>query len=176
MSGIGDLIREARAAAGLTQHALAERAGTSQPAVARYEGGAVLPTLTTLERLLIACGRRPVITAAAATDALRDTGSARGLIGARATLLRKQRRHLLELARRRGVRNVRVFGSSARGDDRPGSDIDLLVELEPGRTLLDLAGFRREAAGILGARVDVATPDMLKQQIRDEVLAEAVPL
>jgi hypothetical protein len=178
MSGIGDLIREARAAAGLTQHALAERAGTSQPAVARYEGGAVLPTLTTLERLLIACGRRPVITAAAATDALRGTGtgSARGLIGARATLLRKKRRHLLELARRCGVRNVRVFGSSARGDDRPGSDVDLLVELEPGRTLLDLAGFRREAAGILGARVDVATPDMLKQQIRDEVLAEAVPL
>jgi predicted nucleotidyltransferase len=69
-----------------------------------------------------------------------------------------------------------VFGSLARGQELPGSDIDLLAELEPGRTLLDLAAFRREAQGILGMPVDVATPDMLKDRIRAEVQAEAAPL
>ena len=69
-----------------------------------------------------------------------------------------------------------MFGSLARGQELPGSDIDLLAELEPGRTLLDLAAFRREAQGILGMPVDVATPDMLKERIRAEVQAEAVPL
>jgi predicted nucleotidyltransferase len=74
------------------------------------------------------------------------------------------------------VRRVRVFGSIARDDAGPGSDVDLLVELAPGRTLLDLVGFRRDAAETLGVRVDVATPDMLEEHIRAEVLAEAVPL
>ena len=69
-----------------------------------------------------------------------------------------------------------MFGSLARGQELPGSDIDLLAELEPGRTLLDLAAFRREAQGILGMPVDVATPDMLKERIRAEVQAEAAPL
>jgi predicted nucleotidyltransferase len=69
-----------------------------------------------------------------------------------------------------------VFGSLARGEAAPASDIDLLVELEPDRTLLDLAAFRREAAEILGTPVDVATPDMLKERIRPEVETEAVPL
>jgi len=71
---------------------------------------------------------------------------------------------------------VRVFGSIARDEAGPASDIDLLVELAPGRTLLDLIGFRRDAAEVLGIPVDVATPDMLKEHIRAEVLAEAVPL
>ena len=74
------------------------------------------------------------------------------------------------------MRRVRVFGSLARGEDAHASDVDLLVDLEPGRTLLDLAGFRREAEEILGTPVDVATPDMLKRRIRGEVETEAVPL
>ena len=79
-------------------------------------------------------------------------------------------------ARERGVRRVRVFGSLARGEETPGSDIDLLVDLEPGRSLLDLAAFRRDAQGILGITVDVATPDMLKERIRAEVETEAALL
>jgi uncharacterized protein len=71
---------------------------------------------------------------------------------------------------------VRVFGSIARDKAGPASDIDLLVELAPGRTLLDLLGFRDQATEILGIPVDVATPDMLKERIRTEVLAEALPL
>lgn len=71
---------------------------------------------------------------------------------------------------------LRVFGSLARGEAKGASDIDLLVELKPGRTLLDLAAFRREAAQILDLPVDVATVDMLKERIRDDVLSEALPL
>jgi uncharacterized protein len=71
---------------------------------------------------------------------------------------------------------MRVFGSLARDEAGPASDIDLLVELAPGRTLLDLIGFRRDVTEILGIPVDVATADMLKERIRAEALAEAVPL
>lgn len=87
-----------------------------------------------------------------------------------------RRRRLLDVARRRGVSNVRVFGSAVRGAGHAGSDIDLLVELEPGRTLLDLVGFKHEAAEILGVSVDVATPDMLKESIRERALSESLPL
>lgn len=69
-----------------------------------------------------------------------------------------------------------MFGSLARGETTPASDVDLLVDLEQGRTLLDLAAFRRETQVILGMPVDVATPDMLKERVRSEVLAEALPL
>ena len=88
----------------------------------------------------------------------------------------RHRGRLLDAARARGVRKVRVFGSLARGEAGPASDVDLLVELAPGRTLLDLAAFRREAQDILGQSVDVATADMLKERIRAEVLAEALTL
>ena len=67
-------------------------------------------------------------------------------------------------------------GRSLAAKRNPASDIDLLVDLKPNRTLLDLAAFRREAAEILGVPVDVATADMLKERIRDEVLIEALPI
>lgn len=60
------------------------------------------------------------------------------------------------------MRRVRVFGSLARGETAQTSDIDFLVDLDPGRTLLYLAAFRHEAEKITGTRVDVATPDMLE--------------
>ena len=71
---------------------------------------------------------------------------------------------------------MRVFGSVARGEGTPRSDVDFLVELDRGRTLVDLAAFRREAEEIIGLTVDVATPDMLKDRVREEVLVQAVPL
>jgi hypothetical protein len=69
-----------------------------------------------------------------------------------------------------------VFGSLARGEADAASDVDFLVDLKPGRTLIDLAAFRREAGEILDLPVDVATADMLKERIRDEVLGEALSL
>jgi predicted nucleotidyltransferase len=69
-----------------------------------------------------------------------------------------------------------VFGSVARGDARPGSDVDLLVELVPGKTLVDLAGFRSDARRIIRLDVDVVTPETVEPRFRDAVLKEAVPL
>lgn len=177
MTDVAALIRRTRTGAGLTQAELATRSGTSQPALARYETGVVLPTLPTLERLLLGCERRLRIEAVAGgAGADVPATSVRGQLGPRARALRHHRRRLLDAAQARGVRRVRVFGSVARGDEAPASDVDLLVELEPGRTLLDIVGFRRDAEKILGERVDVATADMLKERIRAEVLTEAVPL
>jgi predicted nucleotidyltransferase/DNA-binding XRE family transcriptional regulator len=176
VTDVATLLRRTRAGAGLSQAQLAERAGTSQPALARYEAGTVLPTLPTLERLLAACGRRLQFEAVRAGSPSPPTTSFRGRLGPQARRLRRDRRRLLEAARTRGVRRVRVFGSLARGEAVAASDVDLLVDLEPGRTLLDLAAFRREASEITGMLVDVATPDMLKERIRAEVLSEAVPL
>lgn len=171
IEGIGELIRDTRLEAGLSQADLAARAGTSQPAVARYEQAGSVPTLATLERLLGACGRRPMVSSEA-SEPLIDGSAA----PSRLDLLRERRDRLFQAAARRGAGNVRVFGSVGRDHDRPGSDIDLLVDLSAGRTLVDLVAFRREAREILGSPVDVATPDMLKDSVRETVLAEAAPL
>lgn len=176
MSDAAGLIRRARQESGLTQVELARRASTSQPALARYETGATTPGLPTLERLLVACGRRLDLRAPAAKATPIAATSVRAQLGPLARQLRVRRRQLLDSARRRGIRNVRVFGSIARGEAGESSDVDLLVDLDPGRTLLDLIAFRREAEGILERAVDVATPDMLKERIRKEAMSEALPL
>ena len=91
-------------------------------------------------------------------------------------MVRRHRERLVAAARRNGVREVRVFGSAARGEDSPDSDVDLLVDLGPERTLLDLIAFQQDASDILGVPVDVATPGILRDRVRERVLAEAVPL
>ena len=177
MTDIASMVRSARRQAGLTQMELADKAGTSQSALARYETGASQPSLPTLERLLMACGRQLELHTREVTPSAPSIAtSVRGHIGPRASRLRTRRRRLLDAAQAHGVRRVRVFGSLARGQELPGSDVDLLVELAPGRTLLDLVAFRREAREILDGPVDVATADILKERIRAEVLAEALPL
>jgi hypothetical protein len=87
--------------------------------------------------------------------------------------IRSARRELLEAARRRGVRRVRLFGSVARDASTDVRDVDLLVDLAPGRTLLDLVGFQQDAEEILGMPVDAATPQILKDDVRARVLREA---
>lgn len=90
--------------------------------------------------------------------------------------LQEKRGEILRLASSHGAYNVRVFGSVARGDARPDSDIDLLVELEPGRSLLDLSGLLLDLQDLLGCEVDVVTEKSLHWYIRDTVLQEAIPL
>lgn len=90
--------------------------------------------------------------------------------------LNAQRSAMLRLAAKYGARNVRVFGSAARGDADEASDVDVLVDLEPGRTLLDLGGFQFELEALLNCRVDVVTERGLRQRIRERVLREAVPV
>jgi hypothetical protein len=91
-------------------------------------------------------------------------------------LLRSNRREILGVASRHGATSVRVFGSVARREADPDSDVDLLVEMEPGRSLLDLGGLVMELRSLLGCKVDIVTPAGLRDRIRDRVLREAVEL
>lgn len=91
-------------------------------------------------------------------------------------LLNENRRKILEVAARYGASNVRVFGSVARGDADEASDIDFLVNLAPGRSLLDLGSLLYELNQLLGVNVDVVAEEGLRPKIRQRVLAEAVKL
>lgn len=86
------------------------------------------------------------------------------------------RQEILRLARAHGARHVRVFGSVARGEADAQSDLDFLVELEPGRSLLDLGGLQFELEVLLRRPVDVVTERGLKARIRERVLREAIPV
>jgi predicted nucleotidyltransferase len=86
------------------------------------------------------------------------------------------RHDVLGLAHQLGMANVRVFGSTARGTDGPSSDIDLLVDVEPGVGLFGLARLEIALSDLLGVRVDVVPANMLKERIADTVLTEAIPL
>lgn len=91
-------------------------------------------------------------------------------------LLQEKREDILRIATRRGASNVRVFGSVARGEADSKSDIDLLVDLEPGRSLFDLGGLLMDLQDLLGHKVDVVTERGLRERIRAHVLREAIPL
>ena len=90
--------------------------------------------------------------------------------------LDKQRLEILRIAREHGARTVRVFGSINRGDATADSDLDVLIDFEPGRSLLDLVGLKLDLEELLGCSVDVATENALHWTIRDRVLTEARPL
>jgi predicted nucleotidyltransferase len=91
-------------------------------------------------------------------------------------LLGQKRQDVLRIAGKYGARRVRVFGSVARGEADAESDVDFLVELDPGRSLLDLGGLQFELEALLGRPVDVVTERGLKARIRERVLREAVPV
>jgi predicted nucleotidyltransferase len=90
--------------------------------------------------------------------------------------LQTHRDEILRLASQHGAINVRVFGSVARGEAGPESDIDLLVDLQPGYTLIDLGALLMDLQDLLGRRVEVVTPGALHSHIRDQILREAVRL
>ena len=94
----------------------------------------------------------------------------------RAEQIKQNRKDILRLAKRYGVTEMRVFGSTARGEDTPESDIDFLVEMEPGRSLFDLGGLLVDLENLLGCKVDVLTEKSLHWYIREKVLHEAKPL
>jgi predicted nucleotidyltransferase len=91
-------------------------------------------------------------------------------------LIAKKRRDILDLAARCGARNVRMFGSAARGEFRPDSDLDILIDLERGRSLLDIIALKQDLEDMLNVRVDVVTEAALSPYIRDNVIREAVSL
>ena len=90
--------------------------------------------------------------------------------------VQSKRKDILRLAARRGARNVRLFGSVARDEAGPDSDVDFLVDLEPGRSLLDLGGLLMDLQKLMGRKVDVVTETGLRPRLRPRVLREARPL
>ena len=109
-----------------------------------------------------------------------DTVAALGERPTPRDVLREQRSTILSVLSERGGRDVRVFGSIARGDDDELSDVDLLVDLpdgdSPADELLTVLGLSEELSELLGARIDVVTPRTLRAEVRAAALAEAVPL
>jgi predicted nucleotidyltransferase len=91
-------------------------------------------------------------------------------------ILKANRDEVLRIAARHGATNLRLFGSVARGDADASSDLDVLVDLEPGRSLLDLGGLLMDLQELLGCKVDVATVNGLRPRVRERALREAVPL
>ena len=92
------------------------------------------------------------------------------------TLLERHRLEILRIARSHGARRVRVFGSFARGEEREDSDLDVLVDLEPGRDLLDIVAIKQDLEALLGRKVDVVTERAVSPHIRESVLREAAAL
>lgn len=133
----------------MTQRALAEAVGAKQPHIAGIESGRRPLSADLLERLLIAADYRPSLA------------------------LSMQRDALITLGERRGVRNLRVFGSVARGADHHDSDIDLLVDVAPDGDPLGLAVFVAEATELLGFPVDVVVDD---HDAHPHLRESAVPL
>jgi predicted nucleotidyltransferase len=91
-------------------------------------------------------------------------------------VLREKREEILQIATRNRARRVRVFGSVARGSADSASDVDILVEMEPGSSLLDMGGLLMDLQDLLKCRVDVVTEKGLRERIRERVLKEAVAI
>lgn len=91
-------------------------------------------------------------------------------------LLRAKKDIILDLAARHGARNIRVFGSVARGEAGPDSDIDLLVDLDKDRSLFDQLALRQEIEDLLGRKVDLVTEQSIYWLLRRRILKEAIPL
>lgn len=134
-------------------------------------------TRAVVERLAREPGRRLVVLKNSRPVAVISGIEAQARLAAagrlREELLRKKGM-IAAIARAHGVRSVRLFGSVARGEERPGSDIDLLVELEPGRSLLDLIGLEHDLADALGRKVEAVTVGGAKPRVLRTALKDAV--
>jgi len=91
-------------------------------------------------------------------------------------VLKNKREEILRVAARHGASNIRMFGSIARGESDEKSDLDLLVTMEAGRSLLDHAALWIELRDLLGCEVDVVSEKGLRPKMRDRLLREAVAL
>lgn len=163
-----ELLRAARRRAGLTQQALAQRAGVTQSVVSAYESGRREPALSTLARLIRATGNELAVEIRRGTNSLPPSPLAERLMARRLAVV--------ETAARYGAHDVRLFGSVARGEDGPHSDIDLLVTLSPGTGLLALAGLQRDLERVLEAPVDVIPDDGVKPRVWQRIQRELVAL
>ncbi len=165
----GAVLREARLRAGLSQSELAHRAGVAQSVISMYESGRRQPALRTLAALVDPTGLELVLELRPAPGLDRLTGP----LGQRVLAARSQ---LKTVAAGYGVPGLAVFGSVARGEERPDSDVDLLVELPPGMGLFGLGRLRSDLEAAVGLPVDLVPACDLKPNLRGPVAADLVPL
>ena len=170
MSAAGALLRQARRQAGLSQVELAMRADVTQSVISAYESGHRQPAIPALAALVDAAGYELVM------DLRRQPRRLRRLSGPVGRRVRRRRHDLIAAAAAHGVRNLRVFGSVARGEDRPDSDVDLLADLPPGLSLFGLGRAVADLEAILGSRVDLIPADDLKPGTRERVEHDLVAL
>ncbi|MHA7985820.1 helix-turn-helix domain-containing protein [Rathayibacter sp. CAU 1779] len=161
-----EVLRAARQRSGLTQTELAQFAGVTQSVISAYESGHRDPSLTMLTKLVEAAGWKLEISLGAGTAASRRRPLAE--------IVHEHRDELIAAFAERGGRNLRLFGSAARGEDGPDSDVDLLVDLDEHVGIFDLAGMSIAAEKILGVAVDVAPANALKPRVAESALAEAI--
>jgi uncharacterized protein len=166
----GGLLRRARVSAGLSQAELAFRAGVAQSVISAYEAGRRQPSLPTLAKLIDAAGCDLVV------DIQHQPPQLSRLSGPVGRQVRRMRRNLVAVAAAHDVTNLRVFGSVARGEDRPDSDVDLLVDLPPDMGLLGLGRVQEELEAILGTKVDLVPASDLKPAVRARAERELVAL
>lgn len=161
----GEVVRDARLRAGLTQVELADRAGIAQSVVSAYESSRREPSVAMLRSLVAAAGFDLDLVLARREPA-----------GPLRMRVDRNSRALVRTLRGLGAERVRLFGSVARGEERPGSDIDLLVDVGPDTGLIELGRMRTEAELILGSSVDIVPANSLKPDVAAHVLAEAIAL
>ncbi len=164
------MLRRARTGAGLSQAELAARAGVTQSVISAYESGHRQPALPTLAALIEAAGYDLV---ADVRPHRRRLSKLSGPVGQR---VRRRRQVLIATAAAHGVTNLRVFGSVARGADRPDSDLDLLADLPQGMGLLGLGRVQAELEAIVGSRVDLVPAGDLKPGVRARARRDLVAL
>ncbi|GAA4969294.1 helix-turn-helix domain-containing protein [Kineococcus glutinatus] len=164
------LLCDARQRAGMTQAEVGRRAGVAQSVVSAYESGQRQPSLPVLLALIAATGH------AVDADLVPAPPNSPPLSGRLGRRVQRHRHHIKKIAAAQGASNVRIFGSVARGDERPGSDVDVLLDLPEGAGLFTLARLRQELEDLLGVSVDVVPADGLKPDVRASVDADAVTL
>jgi len=166
----GTLLRQARTRAGLSQVELATQAGTTQSVISAYESGQRQPSIPALARLIEAAGFELTL------GLRRQPSRLRRLSGPVGRQVRRYRQDLIAAAAAHGIQNLRVFGSVARGEDRPDSDVDLLADLPPGLSLFRLARAEADLETILGTRVDLIPAADLKPGVRERAERDLVQL
>lgn len=161
-----EVLKDARLRAGLTQIDLSRKARVTQSVISSYESGRRDPSFSTLNKLVRAAGF--------SLDVGLKNRTAENT--SQFLILRKRKAQLIAAFQELGATNIRVFGSVARGEAGPESDVDLLVDLAPGVGLFGLARLHGVAEGILGLPVDVVPESGLKPDARQEILQQAVAL
>jgi hypothetical protein len=154
----------------MSQAELAARVGVTQSVISAYESGHRQPALPTLAAFVEAAGYELV------TDVRRPPRRLARLTGPVGRRVRQRRREMVTAAAAHGVTNLRVFGSVARGQDRPDSDVDLLADLPPGISLFGLARVQADLEAIAGTRVELVPAADLKPGVRARVEHDLVAL